>query len=153
MKYLNLVVHIIFSFVMGIYTLINGLMSLGTPAFDSLDSAIGILFMILFMGSLSVFSLVCGIISFVRAGKMRTGTYITLESINHGAAILLLAYWIINKIVSWFDYLERFPHPVARSAPDLSIELFFIAVGIACIVITAVNAKKLKAKKTGEVPG
>lgn len=145
MRAVNLVIHILFSLALGIYTFINGLMSLGTPAFDSTDTAIPVLLMILFMGSLSSFALICGLITFIRAKHMKTGAYITLEVINHSIAILYFVYMSITAIEQYYRHLSIFHSSVAHSFPNLSDEFFFIAVGIAAIIITVANAKKLKA--------
>lgn len=145
MRAVNLAVHILFSMMVGIYTFINGLMSLSTPAFDSMDTAIPLLLWITFMGSISAFTLICGLISFIRAKHMKTGTYITLEVINHGVAILYFVYMSITAIEQYYHHFSIFHSSVAHSFPNLSDEFFFIAVGIAAIVITVVNAKKLKA--------
>ena len=143
MRAYNLVTHIIFSFLLGIYVLINALMSLGFIIYDEPGEIIEFLLMITVFSLISVFALVCGIITFVRAKKMRTGTYITLEVINHGVAILFLIFWSAVQVIQYMSFLHV--TALSHNAPDLKLELLGIGVGIAGIIITAINAKKLKA--------
>ena len=128
---------------LGIYVFINTLMSLGFILYEEPGEVTQLLLMIAVFSLISVFAIVCGLITFVRAKKMKTGTYITLEVINHGVAILFLVFWSAVQVIQYMSFLHV--TELSHNAPDLKLELLGIAVGIAGIIITAINAKKLKA--------
>jgi len=106
MRAYNLVTHILFSFMLGIYVFINALMSLEFILYEEPGEVIRLLLMITVFSLISVFAIVCGLITFARARKMRTEKYITLEVINHGVAILFLVFRIVVQVIQYMSFLH-----------------------------------------------